>query len=171
MLKKQAHKGKREERNRKPAAEVNAPAQPSPPEYEQRENWYSPELARWSECPEADKDDPRSFRIYESSGAPYHKNTALLATVTIAPEFGPEDAKDIAQMMSCAPALFRALRTIAVNALDHIDGLQEFADALETLWMACGKYPYEWPHPDEKDDQIGEMVNACRGRMPKPNPS
>ena len=118
---------------------------------EQRENWYTPELAEWfSGSRSIGDDNSRTFEIheiaYETCGtSPIQVTGPLVATVTIAPEFGKEDAAAIARLMRGAPSLYQALKQVAPNALNDTDGLRDFNQALLAMFEAVNHYPYAMP--------------------------
>ena len=132
------------------------------PEFEQRENWYTPELADWTPgCVGG-----RTFALHEFTGIPGNEVGPLVATIVVAPEYGGEDAKAIADLIAAAPALFRHVRHLATYAIDCLEGIDDFNAAVSTMFLAIGNYPYACPEPEELDESIGKKRNACRGRLP-----
>ena len=163
MVKKRARKGKQivptpkvvEVPTPPPVAEVA-------PEFEQRENWYAPELADWMPCSFGGK----IFAIHEDTGIPLKEKGPLVATIFVAPEYGGKDAQAIVNLIAAAPALFRQVRHLATYAIDCSEGLEAFNAALSVMFNAIGNYPYACPEPEELDESIGKKLNACRGRLP-----
>lgn len=139
----------------------------SEPGFVQREDWYHPEVSEWLYFAEVMSADGKTLAIYENSDDPKKQyRGALVATVTIAAEFGRKDAKNIANLMAAAPALFQHVRNLAGYAVEEAHGLDDFNAAVETMFLAIGHYPFEMPGP-EADDEICKRVNKLRGRIPK----
>ena len=148
-------------------AKPTADAQPAPSvEFEQRENWYSPELATWASygAPHSIV-GTRTFTIHEDTGIPLKEKGALVATITVAPEYGLKDARKIADLMAAAPDLFRHLRIMATYGIDGVEGVEAFNAAVQAMFLAIGWYPYDVPSPNELDESIGKKLNASRGRV------
>jgi hypothetical protein len=154
MKKKTARKGT--------TAKTAAPAQ----EIEQRENWYSPELAEWITCTNGQKgvdQKPNSFIIREETPDPFGCGMQV-ATVDIPERFSKSDAEKIARLMAWAPQLWQCLRELAPCAL-AFEHFEEFNEAVLCLWSSAERYPFEFPQPFHQDDDIARRVNQCRGRF------
>ncbi len=129
----------------------------------QREDWYTPHLAHWQYFANPISEDGRTLEIHEADDK---GNTgALVATITVAPEFSKINACDIANLMAGAPALFRNLRSIAACSMHEVEDLAEFNTAVETMWCAIGHYPYQYPERDKTDEDRSARLNECRGVM------
>ena len=168
MVKKSAHKGKHEV-SVAVAAPVAPPVVETPPqvEYEQREEWYRPETADWLYFASAVSDDGMTLVIHENTGINGREQGALVATITVSPEFGRKDAARIANLMASAPGLYRDLRTLAPYAVGGAEGLDEFNAAVETMFLAINGYPYAFPREEETDEQVYKRLHASRGRVRK----
>jgi hypothetical protein len=159
MKKKTAHKSTT---TRKTTAKAAAPAQA----IEQRENWYSPELAEWVACSNGEEGVDRkrnSFIIREETPEPFGCGMQV-ATVDIPARFSEADAAKIALLMTWAPQLWQHLRTLAPCALEF-EHFEEFNEAVLCLWSSAERYPFEHPQPHHQDDEIALRVNQCRGRF------
>lgn len=125
---------------------------------------YSPEIATnwlpsdwfddWTEI------DPSTFKIYAGSPtSPASK--AWIATITVNPAFDPKSRERIAWLMSCAPDLWQLLRKAAPRYLEDIEGITEFHDAMRLLWLAAGYNPFDFPSPNESEEDIRHRQNKA----------
>jgi hypothetical protein len=160
MKKKTAHKS----RNKKSTTMPTAVAAPKPPEIEQRENWYSPEVAEWVVCPNGHGIDrkPKSFIIREEADGPVLG--MQIATVQISDRFSEVDAAKIARLMAWAPQLWQHLQAIANCAVEY-EHFEEFNETVECLWASAERYPYEYPIVHHEEEEILRKHNQCRGRF------
>lgn len=121
---------------------------------------YNPNLARWHHARRAADAPANHFAIYERLGK--MREGPLIATVIVNPAFEAQSQADVAQLMASASDLWQTLRRTSIQALNEMDSLEDFNDAVAALWEACGEYPFQYPRPDDGEDKLARKVNRAK---------
>jgi hypothetical protein len=116
---------------------------------------YSPELSSWFEH---STKSPGTFEIRSVNAD--GRTGPLIATVTVNPAFNPANAKAIVRLIASAPDLWQSLQNVAPHSLSDAGRNDDFANAMDTLWQAAGRFPFAWPKPEEREEKLMQANTA-----------
>jgi hypothetical protein len=142
-----------------PGKPQSAPPVSPPPPLPGHDGEYPAELADWHHDNYGENKDD-FFTVFEhaADGMPER----LVMTVFVNPAFGAKAEKAIANLIACAPDLWRCLRKLAPSVKSDSEGCAEFAEAEALLWDAAGRQPYDRVIDSADEEVVTDWLKAHR---------